>query len=63
MSSAMQRHEKNDLALEIHDHEHGEDIRLLRRVPHTDEWITESTLSEKEARDLHALLGDLFLSE
>lgn len=59
MSNTMTRRlEKDDVALQIDDHKDGEDIRILRRLPGTGEWTRESTLSKKEARDVHALLGD-----
>lgn len=57
----MARREKNNVALERHETEDGHDIRILRRRSRSDDWMCESEFSEKQARDLHALLGDIFL--
>lgn len=63
MSSTMtQCLEKDDVALEIEKHAGGQSIWVPRRIE-PDAWIRESAFTEKDARDLHALLGDLFLSE
>lgn len=63
MNNAMTRPEKDDVALEIEDHANGQSTQVLRQLPKIDAWIRESAFAERDARDLHALLGDRFITE